>query len=135
MDKDIKEELMKIAEEFAVEDDSIDERSCEERYDELFKEFEEYTIATQKVLDLYRSELIKRTAKTVELAQINTAIAKKLIKQRKAAKEIQVLWEDFHKELLDIVAPHLSDFTGYSEDCNGFDILEAIRELLNKKGE
>lgn len=53
-------------------------------------------------------------------------------------KEKDKSLEEFYKgsaELLEIVAPFMSDFTGYDEERGGFDIILCVKELIEELGE
>lgn len=42
---------------------------------------------------------------------------------------------DLYKDLLDVVEPHLSDFTGYDEKEGAFNIVLAVKELLEERSD
>ena len=41
--------------------------------------------------------------------------------------------KDLYEELLKVVEPYLSDFTGYDEKEQAFDIVLAVKELLEER--
>ena len=41
--------------------------------------------------------------------------------------------KDLYEELLKVVEPYLSDFTGYNEEEQAFDIVQAVKELLEER--
>ena len=41
--------------------------------------------------------------------------------------------KDLYEELLKVVEPYLDDFTGYNEEEQAFDIVLAVKELLEER--
>ena len=41
--------------------------------------------------------------------------------------------KDLYEELLRVIEPYLGDFTGYDEETNSFDIVLAVKELLEER--
>jgi len=40
---------------------------------------------------------------------------------------------DLHENLLEVIKPYLDDFTGYNEETHMFDIVQAVKEIIERK--
>ena len=66
----------------------------------------------------------------------DSLMAKDFVKLIPEGKNITVTTESqLYEDLLKVIEPYLSDFTGYDEENQGFNIVFAIKELLEEREE
>lgn len=83
----------------------------------------------QAFIDTYKGQKVEDFVKLVHLVKENVSM-----KPNELGLVYHPEKRDLYGDLLEVVQPYLSDFTGYDEKEQAFNIVQAVKELLEKEG-